>query len=142
MIGRRFWRTGRTLSLAAILAIGFAALPVVMSVVPAPVALASDSDRDDRDRDEDQEDEREDRNLEGQVIELYPDRNPPELVVAQLGGNVTARMLKTDEIAIWGVKVGDYVHLNGEYDRGVFDANELTVTERFGSAPQEEADDD
>ncbi|HZO31095.1 MAG TPA: hypothetical protein VFH48_34440 [Chloroflexota bacterium] len=142
MIGRRFWRIGRTLSLAMVLAIGFTAVPVVTSIVPAPVALASDSDRDDKDSDDDQDEDREDRNLEGQVIELNPDLNPPEMVVAQLGGNVTARILKTDEIAIWGVKVGDYVHLQGEYDRGVFDANELTVTERWGSEPSDEVDDD
>ena len=47
MIGRRFWRMRRTLSLAMVLAIGFTAVPVVTSIVPAPVALASDSDRDD-----------------------------------------------------------------------------------------------
>jgi hypothetical protein len=142
MIGRRFWPGARTRSLAVALAIGFAVLPVVTSVVPAPVALARDSDKDAKDRHDEQDEDREDRNLEGQVIELFPDRNPPEMVVAQLGGNITARILKTDEIAIWGVNVGDYVHLQGEYDRGVFDANELTVTERWGTASSDNADDD
>ena len=142
MIGRQLWRIGRTLPLAAAFAIGLTALPVVTSVAPAPVAFARDSDRDDKDRDREQEDDREDRNLDGQVIELYPDRNPPEMVVAQLGGDITVRMLKTDEIAIWGVNVGDYVQLSGEYDRGVFDANELTVTERWGTTSSDNVDDD
>ena len=139
MIGCRFWRFGRTLLLSGVIATAFTALPIATSVAPAPVALARDSD-DDR-LDNVDEDDRDDRNLEGQVIELYPDRNPPEMVVAQLGGNVTARILKTDEIAIQGVKVGDHVHLEGEYERGVFDANELTVTERFGSATDDTDDD-
>ena len=79
MIGRRFWRIRRTLSLAMVLAIGFTVVPVVTSIVPAPVALARDSEQDDKDRDDDQDEDREDRNLEGQVIELNADRNPPDL---------------------------------------------------------------
>ena len=98
-----------------------------------PVALASDKD-DNHHKNNSNEDDREDRNLEGQVIELYPDRNPPEMVVAQLGGNVTAQILKTDEIALQGVKVGDYVHLSGEYDKGVFYSDAIDVTERYGAA--------
>jgi hypothetical protein len=131
MIGRRFWRIGQALSLVAVVAILIAALPIATSVAPVPVALASPAgDSDDDDNDDESEDEREDRNLHGQVVELYPDRNPPEMVVAQLGGNVTVRVLKTDEIAIQGVKVGDHVHLQGEYDRGVFDTDSIEVTER------------
>jgi len=140
MIGCRIWRIARTLSLAAVVAVAFTALPVATSVIPAPVALASD-DNDNHHRDKSSEDDGEDRNLEGQVIALFPDRDPPEMVVAQLGGDTTAKILKTDEIAIWGVKVGDYVHLQGEYDRGVFNANSLDVTERYGSADNDGGDD-
>ena len=99
------------------------------SVAPVPVALAIDKDNDHR-QNNSNEDDREDRNLEGQVIELYPDRNPPEMVAAQLGGNVTAQTLKTDEIALQCVKVGDYVHLSGQYDKGVFYSDAVDVTER------------
>jgi hypothetical protein len=116
------------------------ALPVATSSTPVPVALASD-DNDNR-HSTASEDDGEERNLEGQVIELYSDREPPEMVVAQLGGDITARVLKTDEIAIWGVQVGDYVHLQGEYDGGVFNANSLDVTERFGAADNDGGDDD
>jgi hypothetical protein len=123
------------------MALAFAALPIATSVAPVPVALAADSDKDDDDdRDEENEDDREDRNLEGQVVEMYPDRNPPELVVAQLDGNITARIWKTDEIAIQGVQVGDHVHLSGEYEKGVFYADAIDVTERYGASEDEKND--
>lgn len=139
MLRRRLWRIGQALSLAA-LATAFTVLPAMTSVAPVPVAYASDSD-DDHDRDVPNEDDREDRNLVGQVVELYPDLTPPVMVVAQLDGNVTAHILKTDEIAIQGVKVGDHVHLSGESEKGVFYANAIDVTERAGAEVPDSGDD-
>jgi hypothetical protein len=141
MLRPRLRRIGQTLSLVAV-ATAFTVLPTMTSVAPVPVALASDKDDDHRHNNNSNEEDREDRNLEGQVIELYPDRNPPEMVVAQLGGNVTAQILKTDEIALQGVKVGDYVHLAGEYDKGVFYSDAIDVTERYGASNNDNSDSD
>jgi hypothetical protein len=47
-------------------------------------------------------------------------------------GLTVIRSLKTDEIAINGVRLGDYIQARGEKQSEVlFDATELSVSERF-----------
>lgn len=65
------------------------------------------------DNDDDDEDE-EDREIEGQVVSIDKSKSPPGLVVGTIDGEVVVRMLKTDEIDIQGVTVGDYVNVDGE----------------------------
>ena len=89
----------------------------------AMAAPASDNDGND-DPTNDNSDE---RNIEGQVIELHKDTSPPEALVGMVGGNVWAR-LYNNQLHNSGVGVGDYVHMQGEYgDHGIFDAYHVNV---------------
>jgi hypothetical protein len=89
----------------------------------AMAAPASDNDGND-DPTNDNSDE---RNIEGQVIELHADTSPPEALVGMVGGNVWAR-LYNNQLHNSGVGVGDYVHMQGEYGaHGIFDAYQVNV---------------
>lgn len=94
----------------------------------ALAAPASDNDGND-DPTNDNSDE---RNIEGQVIELHEDLSPPEALVGMVGGNVWAR-LYNNQLHNSGVGLGDYVHMQGEYgDHGIFDAYQVNVIDRAG----------
>jgi len=88
---------------------------------------ASNDNNDDKTNDNSDE-----RNLEGQVLELHADLNPPEVLVGTLGENVWAR-LYNDQLKRSGIGVGDYVHLQGEFgEHNIFDAYQVNVDERYG----------
>jgi len=97
-------------------------------VVEAGVVQSKDDDKKDKkDRDQHQ-DEDEDHTLNGQVLEINADKVPPEMIVGTIDGDALVRVLKTDEIALNGVKVGDYVELNGEkLDELLFEATQISV---------------
>jgi hypothetical protein len=89
----------------------------------AMAAPASDNDGND-DPTNDNSDE---RNIEGQVVELREDLSPPQARVGMVGGDVWAR-LYNNQLHNSGVGVGDYVHMQGEYsDHGIFDAYQVNV---------------
>ena len=92
----------------------------------ARVAMAApslDNDGND-DRTNDNSDE---RNIEGQVLELHKDTNPPEALIGMVGGNVWARIYN-DQVNRSGISLGDYVHMQGEYgEKGIFDAYQVNV---------------
>ena len=100
----------------------------------ALAAPASDNDGND-DPTNDNSDE---RNIEGQVIELHEGATPPpELtgmaggdgwaLVGMVGGNVWARIYN-DQVNRSGISLGDYVHMQGEYgEKGIFDAYQVNV---------------
>lgn len=96
----------------------------------ARVALAApafDNDNND-DRTNDNSDE---RNIEGQVLELHEDKSPPEALVGMVGGNVWAR-LYNHQLERSGIGLGDYVKMQGEYsDHGIFDAYQVDVVDRW-----------
>ena len=72
-------------------------------------------------------DNSEERNIEGQVLELHKDTNPPEALIGMVGGNVWARIYN-DQLNRSGIDVGDYVHMQGEYgEHGIFDAYQVNV---------------
>ena len=85
-------------------------------------------------RDDDRDD---DFVLNGQVLAIDTRKDPPELIVGTVDGHATVRVLKTDEIAINGVGVGDYVELTGEkVNELLFEATQISVGERFaGPSP-------
>ena len=128
-----FWRLARALLLTTGIAIALA-LPSLVGTPLMPsngdpgariamAAPASDNDGND-DPTNDNSDE---RNIEGQVIELHKDTSPPEALVGMVGGNVWAR-LYNNQLHDSGVGVGDYVHMQGEYgDHGIFDAYQVNV---------------
>lgn len=66
------------------------------------------------------------------MLEIDTLKDPPELVVGSVDGQTVVRVLKTDEIAINGVRLGDYLEIKGEKQSEVlFDATQLSVSERF-----------
>ena len=127
---------------ALLLTVGIATAVALPSLVGTPLmpspgdpgariamaAPASDNDGND-DPTNDNSDE---RNIEGQVIELHTDTSPPEALVGMVGGNVWAR-LYNNQLHNSGVSVGDYVHMHGEYsDHGIFDAYQVNVIDDGG----------
>jgi hypothetical protein len=77
-------------------------------------------------------DNSDERNIEGQVLELHESRNPPEALIGMVGGNVWARMYN-DQLHRSGIDLGDYVHMQGEYgEHGIFDAYQVNVIDHAG----------
>jgi len=75
-------------------------------------------------------DNSEERNIEGQVLDLKDDQDPPQALVGMVGGNVWAR-LYNHQLHNSGVGLGDYVKMQGEYsDHGIFDAYQVDVVDR------------
>jgi len=94
-------------------------------VVMAAPAMGNDNDSDGND--DKTNDNSDERNIEGQVLELYPDMNPPEALIGMVGGNVWARIYN-DQLKRSGISLGDYVYMQGEYgERGIFDAYQVDV---------------
>jgi hypothetical protein len=101
-------------------------------VALAAPAFQDDDDDDDGDGNDDPtNDNSDERNIEGQIIELHEDTSPPEALVGMVGGDVWAR-LYNNQLHNSGVDVGDYVHMQGEYsDHGIFDAYQVNVIDRW-----------
>jgi hypothetical protein len=96
----------------------------------AQVALAAPAFDNDN-NDDKTNDNSEERNIEGQILELHEDTSPPEALVGMVGGNVWAR-LYNNQLHNSGVRLGDYVKMQGEYsDHGIFDAYQVDVVDRF-----------
>ena len=129
-------RLGRALSFGAVFAVALG-LPGMLASNGAPVAeatVAQGRDRDDGKKSTKNQgsDDDEDHVLNAQVLEINTLKDPPELVVGSVDGQTVIRVLKTDEIAINGVRLGDYVEARGEKQSEVlFDATQLSVSERF-----------
>jgi hypothetical protein len=80
----------------------------------------------------DSNDDSDERNIEGQVLELHSDTNPPEVLIGTLGENVWARIYN-DQLNRSGIEVGDYVHLQGEFgEHNIFDAYQVNVDSKYG----------
>ena len=93
------------------------------------VAFAAPSADNNDDPTNDNSDE---RNIEGQVIELHKDTSPPEALIGMVGGDVWARIYN-DQLHRSGIGVGDYVHMQGEYgEKGIFDAYQVNVIDDGG----------
>lgn len=98
----------------------------------ATVAYASVLAGDDKDdEDEDDEDDDPNYNARGQVLQVFPDRDPPELELANVDGKMIVKVMKKDEIAKNGIKPGDYIIARGE-----------KITEQLFEATLLERDDD
>jgi hypothetical protein len=83
----------------------------------------------------------EDRNVEGQVVFVNREVDPPEVGLANVDGTLVIRVVKTDEVDIWVPREGDYIRANGEkLHELLFEANELEVIRRWDAG--EPADDE
>jgi hypothetical protein len=103
-----------------------------------PIALASVAASDKEERNEDKKHGRDaadkghdgdaDHVARGQVIGINNLKDPPELTLAAIDGAMLVRVVKTDEIALNGLKLCDYVTLQGEkINEQLFDANQISV---------------
>ena len=97
----------------------------------ANVAMAAPASQNDN-NDDPTNDNSDERNIEGQVLELHEDMNPPEALIGMVGGNVWARIYN-EQVERSGIGLGDYVHMQGEYgDHGIFDAYQVNVVDWWG----------
>src|SRR5215216_3720423 len=126
-----FGRWVRAVVLIAVIALAATGIMSASSTshVPTSVALAGPAFGKDNNDDPTGDDNNEERELRGQVIELHEDRNPPQALVATLGENVWAN-LYNDQLHRSGIRQGDHVHMQGEYNKGVFDAYQVDVQDR------------
>jgi hypothetical protein len=140
-----FWTKVRLLGLVGAVTFAAVAPPSVLPFSTAAVALADDDDEDD---DEDEDAEAQGRVLNGQVLGIFEpargwskapgttfdETTPPGMTALRIGqtGNqiVPAILYNPNDIAEWGVKLGDHVSLDGEFVGGTFYANNLEVSER------------
>jgi hypothetical protein len=98
--------------------------PTAHVVLAAP---AADNDNNNGDRTNDNSEE---RNIEGQILEIHENTSPPQALVGMVGGNVWARLYK-NQLHDSGMGMGDYVKMQGEYsDHGIFDAYQVNVVDR------------
>jgi hypothetical protein len=137
-MNRGFGRLARALLLTG----GLATAIALPSLAGAPL-IPSDADQgarialaapasDNDGNDDPTNDNSDERNIEGQIIELHAELNPPEALVGMVGGNVWAR-LYNNQLHNSGVGVGDYVQMQGEYgEHGIFDGYQVNVTDRWG----------
>lgn len=163
MNGRLLWSFARMVVIAVVIATVLAGTVVSYeAVAPGPgasVAEASpafdpasdkkdekDSKRGKKEKQKD-DDRGEDFVLNGQVLEMDVQRDPPELIVGTVDGRARVRVLKTDEIARNGVHVGDHVELTGEkINELLFEATAISVHWRgeggseTASAPTDDGD--
>jgi hypothetical protein len=94
----------------------------------ARVALAAPAFDNDN-NDDPTNDNSDERNLEGQVLEIRTDKSPPEALVGTLDENVVAR-LYNDQLHNSGMQVGDYVQMQGEFGEfNIFDAYQVNVVD-------------
>jgi len=125
---------------ALLLAGGIATAIALPSIAGTPLMPANGPDQarialaapafDNDNNDDESNDNSQERNIEGQVLELHEDMSPPEALVGIVGGNVWAR-LYNDQLHNSGVGLGDYVKMQGEYGaHGIFDAYQVDVVDR------------
>jgi hypothetical protein len=134
-MGNSFGRWARALLLVGVIALaatGFMSVPGA-SPNATSVAFAGPA-LDDNNDDPTGDDNNAERELQGQVIDFYPDLSPPEILVATTHESVWAR-LYNEQLERSGVRMGDHVRLQGEYNKGVFDAYEVDVQDRCCPGP-------
>ena len=130
---RLHWHRLRAVLLIAAMVVSAAAAPVSFSNSSVRVAEASVAqEKDQKEKKPQSSDDDEDHKLNAQVLEIDTLKDPPELIVGSVDGQTVIRVLKTDEIAINAVRLGDYIEAKGEkINEQLFEATELSVSARF-----------
>lgn len=138
------WRSGRVLGLSMAVAVALTGIAAVLPGTHTPtaeatVAQAKNDEKGEKKEKKSQGSDDADHVLNGQVLDINTLKDPPELVVGTVDGESVIRVLKTDEIAMNGVRIGDYVEVNGEkISEQLFEATQVTVSERF-KAPSDDS---
>lgn len=134
----------RVRSIGRIAAFGLAlalTASVALPLLPGdqqPTAVASvladrgDSKDKDKEKEKKEKEQNADRVINGQVLEIDTLKNPPEVIIGSVDGQTVIRVLKTDEIALNGVRLGDYIQADGEkLHEQLFEATQLSVSSRY-----------
>ena len=138
-MGNSFGPWARTVLLVGMIALGGMSTLAVQGTSPTArsIAFAGPAYKDNNENhnnDLGSDDNNDERQLRGQVLELHDELSPPEALVATTGENVWAR-LYNDQLHRSGVRAGDHVKMRGEYNKGVFDADEVDVQDRCCPGP-------
>ena len=146
MSRRHIARLARSLAVVGIVtfaAVGLAG-PRDASVTPVVLAGVAQNNNGNDNNDDRTNDNTDERMLRGQVIEIWMppsgENRPPEILVATIDENVWARVYN-EQIQRNGLNTGDHVRLSGEYNRGIFDAYQLDVTDRCCDRPNQNGND-
>ena len=136
MIPCRRWRWPRALVLALALALGASSFDLAGSSFQVSVARAQETEKrgdknDPKSNKNIGNDDDADHFARGQVIGINTLADPPELTLASFDGEMLVRVLKTDEIALNGVKLCYHIQLEGEkIHEYLFEATKLEVEEK------------
>ena len=134
----RWWLAGRAVLLSLI--ITFTA-PAILNLLPTSHQATAEATvfygkGDDKEKDKEkakrEKAENEDRVMNGQVLEIDTLKDPPEIILGSVDGQMIIRVLKTDEIAKNGIHLGDYIQADGEkIHEQLFEATMLSVSSRY-----------
>ena len=134
----RWLLAGRAVLLSLIITFTAPAIVHLLAIpqhatVEATVSFGKGDDKDkDKEKAKQEKAENEDRVLNGQVLEIDTLKNPPEIIIGSVDGQTVIRVLKTDEIALNGIRLGDYIEANGEkLHEQLFEATQLSVSEHY-----------
>ena len=142
MSARHLGRLARSIAVVGIVTFAAVGLAGPRDVSMTPVALAGVAQQNQNDNNDDRtNDNSDERIVRGQVLEIWPDLNPPEILVATIDENIWSRVYN-EQIPRTALNVGDHVRLQGEYgQRGIFDAYEIDVTDRCCDGPNSNGND-
>lgn len=132
----RRWRWLRALVLALALTLGASSLDFAVSSFQASVVSAQETEKrgdknDPKSNKNIGNDDDDDHFARGQVIGINTLADPPELTLASFDGEMLVRVLKTDEIALNGVKLCYHIQMEGEkIHEYLFEATKLEVEEK------------
>ncbi len=135
----RLLRSLVLIGMVAIAGVGLTAQPDIGLTSVALAGVAQGNENSDN-NDDPTDDNSEERVLRGQVIEIMPDMDPPMLVVAAARDELISVRVYNEQIPRNGLNQGDHVRLQGEYNRGIFDAYEIDVTDRCCPGPDNDND--
>jgi hypothetical protein len=131
MHARGRWRWLRTALLALALTLVASNLAVDLAWPDRSVAVAEEKDDDEKDNKNRGNDDDDDHAARGQVIGIDTLKDPPELTLAGMDGEMTVRVLKTDEIVLNGVRLCWHVKVQGEkIHEQLFEATQIEVETR------------
>jgi hypothetical protein len=132
----RRWRWLQALTVALMLTLGSSTLEAVFSTPQVSTAYAQDGEKRGDKNDEKKNKDignsgDEDHFARGQVIGINTLKEPPELTLASFDGEMLVRVMKTDEIALNGVRLCDHIQMEGEkIHEYLFEATKIEVEEK------------
>ena len=137
MSARHLGRLARSIAVVGIVTFTAVGLAGPKDISVTPVALAGVAQDNGNDNNDDRtNDNSEERNVRGQVLEIWTpptgEERPPEIRIGTVGERegIWARV-HNEQIQRTGLNQGDHVRLQGEFGQhNIFDAYEIDVNDR------------